>query len=106
LRLRPESYEALSRREAGRLLRSSRERAGLTQRELAAAVHVDLTLISKVETGAQPTGPANLTNIAAALNMTKGEENQLLALMGRIPPTMSVLERKALAGYYPGSGER
>ncbi len=54
---------------AGNVLRTARARAGLSQRELAAAAHVPQSTIARIESGArQPSLPV-LTRILAAVDL-------------------------------------
>lgn len=70
------------------LMRSYRERAGLSQRALARASAVNPAIISRLESGDRgPSGPPQVEAIAGALRLGADDVDQLLAA----------------AGYWPGS---
>lgn len=65
----------------GSLLRSHRKAAGLTQRDLAAAVGLDHTYISKVESGScLPPSAPSLIRIAVTLGLDEDTEADLYAV--------------------------
>lgn len=65
----------------GRLLRRYRQRAGMTLRELGAAVHLDYTYISKVENMVIPPPSAHaLIRMAVALRLSEDEEAEFYAV--------------------------
>jgi transcriptional regulator with XRE-family HTH domain len=69
----PQTVQEL-RREGGRWLRKQRERAGLSQRQLAARVGAEYyTLVSQLETGRGRVPPHNYVVWAEALNISPRE---------------------------------
>lgn len=70
--------------EFGSLLRDHRKRRRLTQQQLADAVGVDFTYISKVENGrVDPPSEATLQKIASVLEI---DPEELLAHAGKVGP--------------------
>lgn len=73
----------------GELLKNLRKNRGLSQRNLALAVGVDFTYLSKIENGVLPP-PADETivRIAGALGL---ESDELLLAANRVPPDITGL---------------
>ena len=90
-----------ARYELGKILRERRLEHNLTQRNLALKAHLDYTYVSKIEGGTQAPSVEALARIAAVLNLSSLEVNELLALMGRLPEDLPVNQRRLLAMYYP-----
>jgi len=68
-------------------LRELRVKAGMTLRELANAVNIDFTYLSKIENGIMPPPSEKvLLQLAEALNT---DQDELLTLAGRIPPDIA-----------------
>lgn len=70
----------------GELFRGYRLRAKKTQDELAKAIDVDFTYISKIENGkAPPPSRGRIEEAARFLHLTQDEEIQLLLLAEKLP---------------------
>lgn len=69
----------------GDILRSARNEAGLSVRDLAAQVGVHFTHIGQLESGKRNPSPENLQRIAKVLNL---DADELLAKIGLPPPRM------------------
>jgi len=70
----------------GRRLQELRRASGLTQRRLAHELGVDFTYLSKLENNrGEPPGEQTIRNLARVLG---GDEEQLLALAGKISPEL------------------
>lgn len=67
----------------GQALRQLRQKAGVTQRELATSIGVDFSYISKIENDRMPP-PAADTIVTICKTLNEPPE-QLLALVGKIP---------------------
>ena len=67
----------------GLLLRRYRERAGLTQEAVAAAIESTQTTISLAETGGRGVGLALLRRMAGAYAMTEAEVGEVVMLASR-----------------------
>ncbi|AGG05936.1 helix-turn-helix domain-containing protein [Dehalococcoides mccartyi] len=71
------------KRTFGQTLRELRQKAGITQRELASRIGMDFSYISKIENDRLPSPAADtIVTISRALNESP---EQLLALTGKIP---------------------
>ena len=69
--------------EFGIKIRELRNKAGLTQQELASKINVDHTYLSKIESGVTPPPSKKvIPRLASALNVGN---NELMVLAGRIP---------------------
>ncbi len=77
----------------GNRLRELRRTAGLTQRELAAAAHVDPTYLSKIENDRLEHTPSvrTIQSIAAAI---RADEIELMELANKLPPVLEVFARE------------
>lgn len=72
--------------EFGELLRHYRRRAKKTQEQLADAIEVDFTYISKIETGkAPPPRRSRIEKAARFLDLSQDEEIGLLLLAAKLP---------------------
>ncbi len=69
----------------GDILRTARQEAGLSVRDLAAQVGVHFTHIGQLESGKRNPSPENLQRIAEVLNV---DAEPLLAMIGLPPPRM------------------
>lgn len=70
----------------GRLLKTFREQAGLTQRGLARASGVNSAIVSRLESDDRaPSGPAQVLALARALRLAPAETDRLLAAAGLWP---------------------
>lgn len=90
-----------AKREIGEILKTRRLERHLTQRGLAQKSDLDYTYISKIESGIQPPSMDALVRLATTLEVSKAELNELLALMGRIPASLTLDERRRLAMHFP-----
>ncbi|HZU07231.1 MAG TPA: helix-turn-helix transcriptional regulator [Chloroflexota bacterium] len=76
------------------LLRHYRERAGLSCNELARAVDVDPSYISRLERGErEPPRRRVVDRLASALQLSREEHDRLLVSAGYAPATVAVLGR-------------
>src|SRR5689334_5733917 len=67
----------------GSILRQTRQKAGISQRELAARIGLDFSYISKVENDRLPPPAADtIVAICRALNI---DPDELLTLVGKLP---------------------
>lgn len=67
----------------GEMLRHQRKAVRMTQRDLAAAAHIDATYLSKVETGAmEPPAGATIGRLAACMGV---DATPLMIAAGKIP---------------------
>ncbi len=70
----------------GRLIQGLRRERGLTQRQLAAALGLDFTYLSKVENDrGEPPGEETVRRLAEIL---EADEEELLALAGKVPAAL------------------
>lgn len=89
--------------EIGLRLRSARERAGMTQDQLAGAIRIETATLSRYETGRSPVSLEVLERAATALSIEpeellartgqerselRGDEAALLATYRSLPPSM------------------
>src|SRR4051794_30488794 len=76
----------LRRTSAGPLIRSAREKRGLSQGELATRLGVRTNYVSMLETGAKDLGPDRVLKIAQILGVTEAaERDRWLAAAGHLP---------------------
>lgn len=75
----PRSQPQPEAHQLGAMIAAAREKAGLTQTELAARINAARTNLSKIESGEYVPGPERLTIIARALNI---DPSPLLDLAG------------------------
>ena len=73
----------------GRLLAAYRQRAGLSQTDLARRVGMDVSYINRVERGARRHAPLSfVARVAASLDLAPGEANALVLSAGLLPPEL------------------
>lgn len=74
----------------GDRLHEFRKRVPLTQRQLADAIQVDFTYISKIESGAAPPPSRDRIDLAAkTLRLTSSETEELFRLAEKIPANVA-----------------
>lgn len=69
--------------EFGQAVRQSRRRESISQRALAAALNIDFTYLSKIETGAGP--PPSESVIRAMAEILHEDTDELIRLSGNVP---------------------
>lgn len=68
----------------GRRIRAARKRECLTQRQLAEAIGIDYTYLSKLENDQPGQSPAELT-VRRIAQVLKEDPDELLSLAGKVP---------------------
>jgi transcriptional regulator with XRE-family HTH domain len=88
------TLEATMTEDFGTLLRRYRDRAGLSCNELARAVAVDPSYISRLERGErEPPRRPVVERLASALQLGLDDQDRLLVTAGYAPATIAVLGR-------------
>lgn len=77
-------------KELGIKIKELRKKKGLTQRQLAEAVNIDFTYLSKIENDTLPYSPSTetLKKLSKALDL---DELELLSLAGKLPSGLDTL---------------
>ena len=73
----------------GRLLRKTRNAAGMSLGQAGQKIGVSIAYLSDVERGRRSVSAQRLAQIATAINMSKSERVRLFVTAGVIPPTVS-----------------